>query len=214
MDSFSRPLPSFPLGSSGRQATAELFDMIPWGVLLLDAAGRLLYANVRAYVLLEEGDGLVLQRNRPRSVSASHTERLAALIEQAGEGSDGGALALPRTSGARPLLAEVIAIRRSGPSFLGRRAAAALWISSPDWRVSISPDRLKVFFGLTTRQAELATLLVEGHGLERAADQIGISRHTAHTHLRRVLEKTGAHRQAELVRVVLCSPAALRREQA
>lgn len=209
MDSSWRRLPGLPIGSSGRQATTDILNIIPWGVLLLDAAGGVLHANMRASALLKQGDVLVLERNMPRSVSSSHSEQLADLIGRACGNRLAGALALPRASGARPLLAEVIPLKQSGPSFLGRRPAAALFVSDPEWRPSICPSRLEVLFGLTQRQAELTAQLAEGDGLERAAARIGVSRHTAQTHLRRVLEKTGTHRQAELVRLVLCSPAIL-----
>jgi DNA-binding NarL/FixJ family response regulator len=40
-------------------------------------------------------------------------------------------------------------------------------------------------------------------GIQAAADRLGITRATARTHLQSVFDKTGAHRQAGLVRLVL-----------
>jgi DNA-binding CsgD family transcriptional regulator len=67
-------------------------------------------------------------------------------------------------------------------------------------------------FGLTPAEAVLARELLNGDGIDAAAGRIGISVPTARTHLRRVLAKTGASRQAELVRLVLHSDHRLRRD--
>jgi DNA-binding CsgD family transcriptional regulator len=42
--------------------------------------------------------------------------------------------------------------------------------------------------------------------LYEIADLLEISRHTARNHLKRIFEKTGAHRQADVVRLVLSCP--------
>ncbi|WP_417457680.1 helix-turn-helix transcriptional regulator [Kordiimonas sp.] len=57
-------------------------------------------------------------------------------------------------------------------------------------------------FGLTRSQAKLAAALYDGTHLKMAAHQLGISYGTARAHLLRVFEKTGVHRQVELVRLL------------
>jgi DNA-binding CsgD family transcriptional regulator len=57
-------------------------------------------------------------------------------------------------------------------------------------------------FGLTPAQARLVVHLVAGHSLRCSAEALGISYQTARGHLRAVFEKTGTHRQAELVLTV------------
>jgi DNA-binding CsgD family transcriptional regulator len=52
-------------------------------------------------------------------------------------------------------------------------------------------------------------MLVSGHTLEQAADQLFISIHTARTHLKRILLKTDTGRQAELLRTMLLGAAQL-----
>lgn len=42
-----------------------------------------------------------------------------------------------------------------------------------------------------------------GTGIQAAADRLQISRSTGRTHLARIFEKTGTHRQAELVHLML-----------
>jgi DNA-binding CsgD family transcriptional regulator len=65
-------------------------------------------------------------------------------------------------------------------------------------------DRVNVFaeyFDLTSAEARVLAQLISGEGLTVAARHLDIARSTARTHLARILEKTGTHRQAELVRL-------------
>ena len=56
----------------------------------------------------------------------------------------------------------------------------------------------------------LASYVVRGRGLKACAKLIGISEPTARTHLRRIFEKTGTKRQADLVRLVYASRLGIR----
>ncbi|HLW26409.1 MAG TPA: helix-turn-helix transcriptional regulator, partial [Kiloniellales bacterium] len=58
-------------------------------------------------------------------------------------------------------------------------------------------------FGLTAAEAELALEIMRGDGREAAAARLGITVATVRTHLLHIFEKTGVHRQAELVRLLL-----------
>lgn len=58
-------------------------------------------------------------------------------------------------------------------------------------------------FGLTTAEAGLAAEIVKGDGREAAARRRGISVATARSQLSSIFEKTGTHRQAELVHLLL-----------
>ena len=53
-------------------------------------------------------------------------------------------------------------------------------------------EHLRDRYGLTPRQAEVATLLARGHSNREIAERLTISPHTARHHAQRVLEKTGA----------------------
>ena len=93
---------------------------------------------------------------------------------------------------------------------LSRRSAEFSYGSTPfagllifDCKRGIS-DRVKVFselFALTSAETRVLSQLLSGGGVTHAASQLNIAQSTAQTHLKRILEKTGTHRQAELVRV-------------
>ena len=72
-----------------------------------------------------------------------------------------------------------------------------------DWRLKTT-DRIKVFaeiFGLTSGEARAVAQLVSGRGLGKAAARLDIAELTVRSHLTHIMEKTGTHRQAELVKL-------------
>jgi len=63
---------------------------------------------------------------------------------------------------------------------------------------------------LQPAEAALAGHVVAGEVLKRTSETLQVSMNTAKTHLKRIFEKTGTRRQAELVHLVLTSPAQVR----
>src|SRR5262249_9141859 len=66
-----------------------------------------------------------------------------------------------------------------------------------------SIDLLRCHFGLTPAEARLALHLVAGETLRCAAVKLSITYETARTQLKKIFNKTGTCRQAELVIVIL-----------
>ena len=60
-------------------------------------------------------------------------------------------------------------------------------------------DDVRLAFGFTAAEFRLAALLVDGLPLGIASERLGISKNTARTQLRALFDKTGVHRQPELV---------------
>jgi DNA-binding CsgD family transcriptional regulator len=60
-------------------------------------------------------------------------------------------------------------------------------------------------FGLTPAEARLLGALCGGASLGQASAHLGVARTTARTHLQRIFDKSGTHRQAELVGAVLAA---------
>src|SRR5215475_13480264 len=63
-------------------------------------------------------------------------------------------------------------------------------------------DFLEIRFGLRPAEARLVALLFAGASLRSCAEALGIRYETARSYLKSVFQKTGAHRQAELVLTV------------
>ena len=58
-------------------------------------------------------------------------------------------------------------------------------------------------FGLTESEALLATLLANGYTLGEAAAKLRLTESSVRTYSKKIFSKTGAKRQAELVRLIL-----------
>lgn len=63
-------------------------------------------------------------------------------------------------------------------------------------------DRLRLTFALSPAQARLAARLFRGDRLKEAAGQLGITEGSARQYLKAIFAKTGAKRQADLVRLI------------
>ena len=190
------------------EGLAAALDRLPQGAMLLDRHDRPLVVNRRAEALLADTDGLGLGRTGLVAARSRETAELRRLLASAEPGDAerlrrrGGALRLPRPSCRKPLslLVNHLPLRRP----LGGHAGLKLvFITDPEATPRTAEDTLRELYGLTPAEARLTAHLLQGRSLQETADQLEITTNTARTHLKRVLSKTGTHRQAELVRLCL-----------
>ena len=87
---------------------------------------------------------------------------------------------------------------------------AAVWLGDPASAAEGADEILMALSRLTAAEARLTVELLTGDGRAWAAGKNRIGLNTARTQLKQVFEKTDTHRQAELVGLVLRSPAMLR----
>ncbi|MDT5045878.1 MAG: hypothetical protein QOJ20_4091 [Mycobacterium sp.] len=64
---------------------------------------------------------------------------------------------------------------------------------------------------LTRTEAGVALQMLRGQGLRPIGEELSMSLSTVNTHVQRVFDRTGTHRQAELVRLLPGGLAATRR---
>jgi DNA-binding CsgD family transcriptional regulator len=76
-------------------------------------------------------------------------------------------------------------------------------VGDPDADAAALEQDLEKLYQLTRREAQVASLLSRGLKTAEIAERLRIGAEAVHTHLNRALEKTGAHRQPELVRLLL-----------
>lgn len=192
--------------SRGHVAIAEALDCLPLGILVVDAEARVLHMNQRAAAITGAKDGLAVARGRLVADFLHESLRLRELIHETAKSGAAGETAMPisRISGGRPLLLIVAPPRR-----LERRLGAIVFVGDPEDEGEVLVEHLMMLFGLTRTEAALTLALLHGQGLEWASRHLAIGMNTARTHLKRIFDKTGTHRQAELVRLVLRSPATL-----
>jgi DNA-binding CsgD family transcriptional regulator len=121
----------------------------------------------------------------------------------------GGALRVPRPSGRRPYAVLVSPLEiRGAPGLVSGEGCCAVLIADPEQARAPLAAHIEQHLGLTRREAEIVELLAQGLTVEELADQLRITRGNARQHLKRVLAKTGVHRQVELVSLVLRLPGA------
>src|SRR5262249_51422893 len=115
----------------------------------------------------------------------------------------GGRLAISRDSGRKPYTIQVMPLRSCHANFFSRPPAALVLIVDAERAAHLPPEDLQNLFHLTPAEVEVAILVLRGHGLQSVADELRVTLSTARTHLQSVFEKTGTHRQAELVRMLI-----------
>lgn len=84
----------------------------------------------------------------------------------------------------------------------GERPLILATLFSPDQMRGLDPFALGDVFGLTPTQARVAVLLAEGLTAAQIGLRLGVALSTVRTHLRQVLGRLGANRQADAVRLL------------
>lgn len=186
----------------GTNPIAGVADRIGEAFLVVDAEGRVLFANRAAEEILAERDGLSWDKKTLCGARADVTAALRRIARSAD-----GVLLLPRPSGREALLvvAAPIPQRQTAAWIADGRAAGVLFIRDPGRRRQASEDLLARAYGLTPAEARLAAALSRGMRLEEFAAEQDVSLNTVRSQLRAVFDKTGTHRQADLVRVALAT---------
>jgi DNA-binding CsgD family transcriptional regulator len=189
---------------------ATVIETSSRAVLLVDARLTVIYSNTAGARLTARRDGLTIDNGELRTARTADTTRLRELLADAiqtsqGEGlGAGGMITVGRPSGGRPFAVLVcpVAQQMTAP-LVGGSAAAIVFINDPEQVVIPDEPDLQALFGLTPAEARLTALLAQGASLGEAADRLGVREATVRSRLKSVFLKTGTHRQAELIGVVL-----------
>jgi len=190
-----------------RNRMAEALDALQCGVMLIGDDGRLLHANRAAEHMLREGR-LVrssngrLQAQRP---SANHElHRAVHLSGQDAAAIDTTGLAIRLTEkGQSPVFAHVLPISTSGAaSSIDRAATSAVFVNA-DHEGAPRLEPFATLYGLTCAEVRVLAGLLSGRSLADVARMLHVGRATVKTQLDSVFQKTGTHRQAELLNLII-----------
>jgi DNA-binding CsgD family transcriptional regulator len=167
-------------------------DRLEDGLLLLDASARPIFSNRAGQTMLTAEPALAM-------ALAELTGPRRSTLQQ------GGAFDVLRDARA-PLRLRVAPIGAEGQvSWLPDHAVAAVFVSDPEAADRRCREALALTYALTPAETRFAQEITKGDGRAAAARRLGISPLTARAHLSRIFEKTGTHRQAELVRLLLAA---------
>lgn len=178
-----------------------------FAAFVLTSNCRIMFANAKAEDLVRRSAGLTYAQGRLGTANLALTMRLEALVRNAAqptraESDPGGTLELPRGGDCAPLIAHVfpVAAQHVASLFDFERPSVALFVADPEDDFSGRVGTFGSKFGLTPAETRLVEEIIRGRGILAAATKLKITETTARTHMKRIFDKTGTHRQAELVR--------------
>lgn len=193
-----------------RRGYLDLIDRMENGILLLDARGRVEFRNRAASCLLDDGkllhvDGAGILRLNDAGADETLRAGITAISRKVYSALP-NAFPVCRADITCPFVAMLTPFAASrgdtviASGFGGDRLpVAVLAIEKRRIRAQPGHDMLGTVFGLTPAEAELALALHAGASLRTHASRRAVSLHTVRNQLKSVFEKTGVHRQAELV---------------
>ena len=193
----------------GQNFMAGSLDVLAMPTLLFDENSRVIHTNLSASALLDRSGSLWLDNKylvtRDAKVTRSLNLELSNAIRASrGNGGDpAGVVLLPRAA-RMPLMLMIAPLSLSGAS---ARGAALLFVFDPEAVPAVTHGVIRKLFGLTEAEAELAVALCSGKTLDDTASERGTSVHTTRSQLKSIFGKTGTKRQADLVSLLLASPA-------
>lgn len=193
-----------------KKVLAEALDRVTQAVVLLDRGGRVVQVNRAAEAIFRRADGvdtaadgrLVLATSDARaSLVGALAQCASPMLWASGAGVLPPTQIIVRRLRGHPLVLTLQPLPKENAGALN--AVALLFISDPGTRTEDRGALLRKVYKLSSREAELAQALAGGETLKEYAARNDVTYETVRSQLRRVFEKTGARRQAELVPLVL-----------
>lgn len=179
------------------------------GLLLLNRAGAISFANEAARAVLSRGDGLAWGDDGPVALRSPEMRRLRQLVHDAllatrspADSRSGGQTLVTRGSGLKPYVVRVMPAPGTQDLLGGMNAACVVHIH--DLAACRTPSRevLRTAFGLSKREAELAVALFQHASLGSAATAVGMAHNTARNHLQALFRKCGVTSQTEAMKLL------------
>jgi DNA-binding CsgD family transcriptional regulator len=173
--------------------------------VLLGEAGNVVRMNRAAERLVADQRAMRVMNGRVVALQPSDDRTLQALITAATSRTPGrsGAMFLRSLELALPLTAQVSPISAEPASIFEAPRGALLSISDPNLAAAQSAETLRLRFQFTPAEARVAVQAAEGRSAREIAVNLKLSVNTVRRHLQMLLEKTGASRQADLVRMLM-----------
>jgi DNA-binding CsgD family transcriptional regulator len=188
------------VGQQVLSASTNALDLVRQPAIALDRQGHVIEINSAAAAIF--GDELRIRNRRLFLRDRGANSAIEILVDRLRTTDDTEAFAAAPIVVKRdvppPLIIRVLPVDAAARSpFLGARAI--LVFTDLKIRPGPEPDLLRRAFNLTAAEARLAAVIATGVSTEEAAERLAIARETARKQLKSVFEKTGVHRQGELV---------------
>jgi DNA-binding CsgD family transcriptional regulator len=183
-----------------RRAEFDALDLLGVAALMLDASARVTSLNRAAETLACDG-ALRLTASRMRCPDQAARARFDQAILAAAAGRRPDPVSFRDPNGAVHAMC-------AAPVGAAARRAVVVYVYTGYRDAGPSPKLLEALYELTPAEARVAAELALGDGEAAAARRLGVSVNSVKTHRRRVFEKVGVQRLAQLVRLLARLPSA------
>ncbi|WP_426077717.1 helix-turn-helix transcriptional regulator [Janthinobacterium sp. PSPC3-1] len=184
-------------------------DILAMPSIMFDESGCVAYHNQAAKAMLDQRTWFWMEERHLCTNNLALTKQInleVIVAVSASRGSDNavpGVVIVPR----HRLPSLTLMITPVLPVASGLRGAAILFIYDSMSIPQATAKMVARLFSLTVAESELVVALCAGNTLEEAASGRDTSIHTVRSQLKSIFNKTGTHRQVDLMALVLSSPA-------
>jgi len=195
---------SMPGSSRTYAMINSMFDMLTIGVACIRKNGELMYANQAAIGMLNRS-GIIVAKSEHLNFNSKINDLALKKLNL-----DTNQTVVIRRQNIE-LQLQVKPFRNTyaiNTDQIERRQTAMLILHESGSVALPCIEQLKSLFDLTPAEARLALALCSGYTVSECAENMGVCITTIRTQLRAVMEKTGSHRQAELLTKLLSCPSA------
>ncbi|MBL1262683.1 helix-turn-helix transcriptional regulator [Methylomicrobium sp. RS1] len=185
-----------------RQLREQALEQVAVAIVLLDAAGRLLFANRQAERLLSQGGNPTVIRGYLGGLDAYENNAIKQALRQARQGI-GSTLRLNNTQAIGTRVATFSPVTAPFSEQLGTPARIIVMITEPD---TPAFDDLRAFsklYQLTPAETRVLKHLLQHRSPQEIADTLHVSIKTVRTQLSALFAKTQTDNQRELVQFSL-----------
>ncbi|MBR0781313.1 helix-turn-helix transcriptional regulator [Bradyrhizobium iriomotense] len=183
---------------------ADVLDGLSTAICLIDADGRVVHANAACRQLFANADLFAMVGDRIVARNTQADKIFRSLFEIVADPGTHSARRrrtnLVTSSDGQHYLLHAFPLRREDHAPRDM-AATVLFVQRASMVSSLVPDAIAAAFRLTPSELRVLMAIVEIGGVPDIAARLGVAETTVKTHLGRLFEKTGAGRQADLVKI-------------
>ena len=180
----------------------ETLALVGLPACVVDSGGRALAANdlfgrLTPRVIAALGDRVYVANKIANDLLYQWVEQLNSTGAKTTK-----SIPVPKIETLPALMLHLFSVRRSVQDVL--EGASGLIVATPLSKSSIPPVTLVAgLFSLTRSEARVAEGIIQGKSVKQLASELGLSTATVRSYLKSVFAKTGVHRQAELVSLLM-----------
>jgi DNA-binding CsgD family transcriptional regulator len=183
---------------------ADVLDGLSAGVFLVDPQFRIVHANMAGQELLDEDDAIRSIGGQLAARDRKANYELRDGIANLRPGMEAGSAAFSLTSNdGEQYVAYVLPLKSvvRTDAQAASKAVAAVFVRRVELPSRSYGGLVARAYGLTPAELRVLLAVVEVGGVPETSERLGVAETTVKTHLYRVFSKTGASRQADLVKL-------------